>query len=50
MFRVGDFRRDDFGTDYDVILASLSLHHAPVVERAALWPPVCTRVSPPAAS
>src|SRR6266542_3481800 len=26
-YRVSDFRTDDFGNGYDVILASLSLHH-----------------------
>src|SRR5207244_7712298 len=35
-FRVGDFREDDFGTGYDLILASLSLHHATLEERPAL--------------
>jgi tRNA (cmo5U34)-methyltransferase len=27
-FKVGDFLKDDFGSGYDLILASLSLHHA----------------------
>lgn len=35
-FRVGDFREDDFGSGYDLILASLSLHHATVDERPSL--------------
>src|SRR6185369_17130869 len=26
-YQLADFRTDDFGKDYDVILASLSLHH-----------------------
>jgi tRNA (cmo5U34)-methyltransferase len=30
-YRVGDFLVDDFGTGYDVILASLSLHHSTLV-------------------
>lgn len=34
-YQVGDFRTDDFGTGYDVILASLSLHHLTLVERPA---------------
>ncbi len=35
-FRVGNFREDDFGGEFDVILASLSLHHATVAERPQL--------------
>jgi len=35
-FRVGDFREDDFGSGYDLILASLSLHHATLDERPFL--------------
>ena len=35
-FQVGNFREDDFGSGYDVILASLSLHHATVAERPLL--------------
>lgn len=35
-FRVGDFREDDFGRDYNLILASLSLHHATLDERLKL--------------
>ncbi len=35
-FHVGDFREDDFGNDYDLVLASLSLHHATLDERPAL--------------
>jgi tRNA (cmo5U34)-methyltransferase len=34
-YQVGDFRTDDFGKDYDVILASLSLHHLTLSERPA---------------
>ena len=33
-YRVGDFRTEDLGTGYDVILASLSLHHLPLSERS----------------
>src|SRR2546425_747537 len=32
-YQVADFRTDDFGDGYDVILASLSLHHLEVAER-----------------
>ena len=32
-YRIGDFRVDDIGSSYDVILASLSLHHMEVRER-----------------
>jgi tRNA (cmo5U34)-methyltransferase len=35
-FRVGDFREDDLGSGYDLILASLSLHHATLDERPSL--------------
>lgn len=35
-YRVGDFRNDDFGNNYDVVLASLSLHHATLSERPIL--------------
>ncbi|HEY4186383.1 MAG TPA: class I SAM-dependent methyltransferase [Polyangia bacterium] len=35
-FKVGDFRKDDFGSGYDMILASLSLHHATLDERPLL--------------
>jgi len=35
-FRVGDFRTDSFGSGYDVVIASLSLHHAMLSERSAL--------------
>ena len=35
-FAVGDFRTDDVGEGYDVIVASRSLHHAPLDERPAL--------------
>src|SRR4051812_44519576 len=35
-FRVGDLRDDDFGSGYDLILASLSLHHATLDERPSL--------------
>jgi len=35
-FRVGDFREDDFGSEYDMIIASLSLHHATLDERPSL--------------
>ena len=34
-YRVGDFRIDDFGDGYDVIIASLSLHHLQHSERPA---------------
>ena len=36
-YQVGDFRTDDFGDGYDVLLASLSLHHLPVPERPAFY-------------
>ena len=32
-YRVGDFRTDDFGAGYDIILASLFLHHLAPRER-----------------
>ena len=35
-YRIGDFRVDNFGLDYDVIIASLSLHHVTLSERPAL--------------
>ena len=35
-YRRGDFRVDSIGSGYDLIIASLSLHHAPVSERALL--------------
>jgi tRNA (cmo5U34)-methyltransferase len=35
-YRVGDFRVDDFGEFHDIIIASLSLHHAALSERPAL--------------
>jgi tRNA (cmo5U34)-methyltransferase len=34
-YRIADFRTDDFGEGYDVILASLSLHHLELSERPA---------------
>jgi tRNA (cmo5U34)-methyltransferase len=34
-YQIGDFRTDDFGSDYDLILASLSLHHLALSERRA---------------
>jgi tRNA (cmo5U34)-methyltransferase len=34
-YQVGDFRTDDFGSEYDVIVASLSLHHLRLSERPA---------------
>ena len=36
-YRVGDFRADDFGDDYDVIIASLSLHHLERSERPTFF-------------
>jgi len=36
-YQVGDFRTDDFGDGYDVLLASLSLHHLAVPERPAFY-------------
>ncbi len=36
-YRVGDFRTDDFGDGYDVIIASLSLHHLERSERPAFF-------------
>jgi tRNA (cmo5U34)-methyltransferase len=33
IYQVGDFRTDDFGNGYDLILASLSLHHLTLSER-----------------
>jgi tRNA (cmo5U34)-methyltransferase len=35
-FQVGNFRDEDFGGGYDLVLASLSLHHATLEERPAL--------------
>ena len=32
-YQLGDFRADDFGSQYDVIVASLSLHHLTRAER-----------------
>ena len=32
-YRLGDFRTDDFGNDYDLIVATLSLHHLELSER-----------------
>jgi len=37
-YRIGDFRLDDLGEAYDVVLASLSLHHLELSER-----PACAR-------
>jgi tRNA (cmo5U34)-methyltransferase len=34
-YQPGDFRTDDFGSGYDVIVASLSLHHLMLSERPA---------------
>jgi len=36
-YRVGDFRTDDIGNGYDLIIASLSLHHLERVERPAFF-------------
>lgn len=36
-YRVGDFRTDDLGSGYDLIIASLSLHHLTVSERPAFF-------------
>ena len=36
-YRVGDFRTNDFGDGYDVIIASLSLHHLERSERPAFF-------------
>lgn len=36
-FRVGDFRTDDFGSGYHLIVASLSLHHLERSERPAFF-------------
>ena len=35
-YRIGDLRLNDFCTDYDVIIASLPLHHATLAERQAI--------------
>jgi tRNA (cmo5U34)-methyltransferase len=35
IYRVGDFRQVDLGGDYDLIIASLSLHHLTHDERSA---------------
>ncbi len=34
---LGDFRTDDLGSDYDVIVASLSLHHLTLEERPRFY-------------
>lgn len=36
-YQIGDFRTDDFGTGYDLIVASLSLHHLELVERPGFF-------------
>ena len=36
-YRVGDFRTDDFGNGYDLVIASLSLHHLERSERPAFF-------------
>lgn len=36
-YRIGDFRTDDFGGGYDLIIASLSLHHLERAERPAFF-------------
>jgi tRNA (cmo5U34)-methyltransferase len=36
-YQLGDFRADDFGNQYDVIVASLSLHHLKLSERPAFF-------------
>ena len=36
-YQLGDFRADDFGNQYDVIVASLSLHHLTRSERPAFF-------------
>ena len=45
-YQVGDFRTDDFGTGYDVILASLSLHHLALSERPAFFGRVFGSLAP----
>ena len=40
-YRIGDFRCDDIGSSYDVILASLSLHHLEVPERQEFAQRLC---------
>lgn len=41
VYRLGDFRFDDIGSSYDVILASLSLHHMEVGERQEFAKKLC---------
>jgi tRNA (cmo5U34)-methyltransferase len=36
-YQAGDFRCDPFGEDYDLIIASLSLHHLQLSERPAFF-------------
>ncbi len=36
-YQIGDFRTDDFWTGYDLIVASLSLHHLELVERPGFF-------------
>jgi tRNA (cmo5U34)-methyltransferase len=36
-YQVGDFRTDDFGNGYDLILALLSLHHLELSERSVFF-------------
>jgi tRNA (cmo5U34)-methyltransferase len=37
VYQVGDFRRDPIGGNYDLIIASLSLHHLQLSERPAFF-------------
>lgn len=36
-YQLGDFRRDPLGSDYDFIIASLSLHHLQLSERPSFF-------------
>jgi tRNA (cmo5U34)-methyltransferase len=45
-YQVGDFGVDDFGDGYDVVLASLSLHHLQHSERPAFFKRAYGSLSP----
>ena len=45
-YQLGDFRNDAFGSDYDLIVASLSLHHLKLSERPGFFKRVRNSLKP----
>ena len=45
-YQLADFRTDELGSDYDVIVASLSLHHLTTEERPGFFERACASLKP----